>query len=70
MSKLPRFSGTGVCSGCGREILWGRTAKQKWTPVDPDVTTIYDKDGEIRRGHIPHHATCPKVERFRKKNVD
>jgi len=41
-----------ACGGCGLKIYWIVTKNGKKMPVNPD--------GE------PHHATCPKVEDFRK----
>jgi len=43
-----------VCKGCGAKIYWIVTKNKKPMPIDPD--------GE------PHHATCPKVDDFRRKN--
>jgi hypothetical protein len=66
MKRLERFSKVDSCKGCGREILWGRTQAGKWVPVDPEFVSVYDGAGHLVRGHIPHHATCPNVEDFRK----
>jgi hypothetical protein len=63
---MPRFEREGHCKGCEQRILWGKTLQGKWTPVDPQIVTIYDDEGYIRRGHVPHHATCPEVDQFRK----
>lgn len=58
--------GESTCKGCGKTILWIKTKAGKWTCVDPGIVTVYDKDGVVHRGRVPHHATCPKVEDFRK----
>ena len=52
--RLLRWIGDAdVCKGCGAKIYWITTKNKKQMPIDPD--------GE------PHHATCPKVDMFRKK---
>lgn len=63
----PRFRSEDHCKGCDRRILWGKTAGGKFTPVDPELVTIYDNEGKIHRGHIPHHATCTHLKDFRRK---
>lgn len=56
IERLLRWMGdSDVCKGCGAKIYWIKTKRGKNMPIDPD--------GE------PHHATCPKVEDFRKKEV-
>jgi hypothetical protein len=42
-----------ICSGCNAVIHWVKTAKGKWTPVNPDGS--------------PHWSTCPKAKQFKKK---
>lgn len=40
--------------GCGAEIEFWKTPNGKWIPLNPETLT-------------PHHATCPDVDRFRRK---
>jgi hypothetical protein len=44
--------------GCGRTVLWCRTEKHKWMPLDPqpDTEGIY----------TPHWGTCPRRAAFRR----
>ena len=56
-----------VCRGCRKNIKWIKTKKGKDMPVDPAEVTIVTEDGETKRGFIPHWATCPKANTFRKK---
>lgn len=60
----------GICKGCGQPIFWVKTAKTN-KPQPLDVKTekriILNKDGraQVVDTYIPHHATCPEVEKFR-----
>lgn len=53
--------------GCGVYIEWVKTTAGKSMPVDPAGVTIVTKEGETVRGYIPHWATCPKANQFKKK---
>jgi len=57
----------GTCRGCGIYIEWIKTKAGKNMPVDPAGVTIITKDGEVKKGFIPHWATCPKASSFRYK---
>lgn len=61
------------CRGCGAEIYWAKTEGLKPIPLDPPKK-LYVK---IRKAgndmivkmldtYMPHHATCPEVEKFRR----
>lgn len=68
------------CKGCGRPIFWARHATSgKAMPFDAEpsdhgtwdlrlnargLAAIHDPKAETR--YVPHHATCPKVEQFRR----
>ncbi len=75
------------CRGCKAEIIWVVTKKGKHTPIDAKPErryiirqTIKNDRGndvplvELEKTYMPHHATCPMVDRFRKpkenKNED
>lgn len=60
------------CSGCQAEIVWGLTAKGNKVPMDPpEKRYVQGKLGRYHMvdTHMPHHATCPNVDLFRKKGV-
>ena len=54
-----------ICKKCKAEIRWIRTPKLKWMPVDPKEITIVTITGEVKKGYIPHWATCPNADEFR-----
>lgn len=68
------------CAGCKAEIHFVQTRAGKQMPLNAvEVTTtddrvvLYGLDGEpikaagkMRRGYVPHWATCPKATAFRK----
>lgn len=63
----------GICNGCGAEIYWVVTAKnQARMPLDrkPEQRVIINTDGQavMIRTYMPHHATCPDVEMFRRQS--
>lgn len=47
------YEGTRKCIGpnCGAEITWYKTPRNKYIPLNPDLT--------------PHWTTCPDAESFR-----
>jgi len=55
-----------TCKKCKAKIRWIRTKKSQWMPVDFRLITIITLEGEVVKGFIPHWATCPNVEEFRK----
>ena len=57
-----------ICNGCGIHIEWIKTKAGKNMPVAPAEITIVTKDGETKKGFIPHWSTCPKANSFKKKN--
>ena len=69
-----------TCRGCGAEIKWAKTVKGKAIPLaldphpDGNVELVNgiayvkgqsDNPADVR--HMPHHATCPAANRFRKR---
>jgi len=61
-----------TCKGCGREINWVKTLNGKNMPVDPEpqtmvVTTKNDKAWVSKTCYVPHWATCPNADDFRKR---
>lgn len=54
------------CKKCKAKIRWLKTKKGKWMPVDTDLITIITMEGETIKGYIPHWASCPNAEEFRK----
>lgn len=60
-----------TCRGCGAPIIWVTTVNEKKTPIDekPEHRYIFGDDERVQlvKTYMPHHATCPEVDRFRKK---
>jgi hypothetical protein len=54
-----------VCSGCGKGIVWLKTAAGKNMPVDIETTKREDKEFDTSR-HVSHFSTCAEAARFRK----
>lgn len=54
------------CRCCGASILWIRRESGKWQPIDaePSANGTVLHNGQW---YMPHHATCPDVDRFRSK---
>lgn len=58
------------CKGCHRDIKWIRSASGKATPIDPQIATIWSETPagwRLFKGHVPHFATCPNADEFRKE---
>ena len=64
MEKPPKQSV--VCKKCGIYIEFIKTARGKFMPVDPKLITVVDQQGNTHKGYIPHWATCPNADDFRK----
>lgn len=72
-----RFIGQAdTCKECGAPIVWATTAATgKWIPLDAGVKVVMCAFGpgeeyrnvQVVRGYTPHHATCPDVDKFRRK---
>lgn len=71
----------GFCGGCKAAIVWIRTIKGKPMICDPELVAGSGKPGEllvlengvIARnphseivGRVPHWATCPVADKFKK----
>ena len=72
-----------LCRGCGKKILWGRTAEGKNIPLDA-LSPVY-RLGEVtkddqgrdvqmivrdREAFVSHFCTCPKASQFSRRNDD
>ena len=64
------------CAACGKRILFTRTQRGKWLPVDWDsvssTTLLEHADGRTAPAYDPktmkaHFATCPQADFFRKR---
>ena len=57
------------CKLCGKPIIFVSMSSGRLMPCDADseTTTISVATGETLRGFIPHWATCPDADKFRKK---
>lgn len=71
----------GFCGGCKRPIVWIKTTAGKPMICDPELVRGSGKLGEIlmldngvlvrnphhnQIGRVPHWATCPVADRFKK----
>lgn len=57
-----------TCKACGKVIKFIKTENGKAMPVDETLITIVTDEGKVVRGRIPHWATCPQANRFRKRS--
>lgn len=55
-----------TCSGCGAEIFWIKSLKNRAMPVDTRKVSIVTDAGAVVSGYTSHFATCPKASEFRK----
>ncbi len=65
------------CVGCGAPIIWVKTPMGKRQPFDAKPEKRGVPAGKTSKGgtpifrmqdtYMPHHATCPAVEMFRKQ---
>lgn len=55
------------CRWCGKEINWIKTPAGKAMPVDIETITVVTVNGEVVKGHMPHWATCPAAQQFKKR---
>lgn len=71
LEQLKMFGyGITTCSACKAEIIFMKTIKGKNQPFDskPIKATILNSEGkaQVVDTFMPHHATCPDADRFRK----
>lgn len=55
------------CKGCGEDIIFITSKNGKKIPCDPKPLSLVSLAGEVIQGHMPHWATCPEADRFRRK---
>jgi hypothetical protein len=55
-----------TCRGCGVYIEWILTPAGKNMPVDPAEITLVTAEGKIVKGFMPHWATCPQAQDFKR----
>lgn len=53
------------CKSCGKEIVFLRTEKGKYIPINADSSASEDIYFNKDR-HISHFADCPAADKFRK----
>jgi len=57
------------CAGCHAIIIWIVTPAGKRAPLDaiPEKRWVQMRPGawQLVDTYMPHHATCPEVDRFR-----
>ncbi len=60
-----------ICKGCKANIVWFKTVRGKNIPADAKGETriIINAEGQavMAKTFMPHHATCPEVDQFRKE---
>lgn len=54
------------CKGCGAPIVFMKTRKGKYIPVDAESIKTNEVFFNPNSGMIAHFATCPKAQDFRK----
>jgi hypothetical protein len=65
--------GVSKCKKCEARIIWVRTENDKNMPLDAKKVRIAVLDHDqavVERyveGHVPHWATCPAADDFRKQ---
>ena len=62
--------GVTECSSCGAAIVFLKTTKGAWMPVDRgSLPTNFDIDQVFRPalGHVTHYATCPNADEHRRR---
>ena len=65
MQKGSRTHKRVACRGCGAEIVFLKTRRGKWIPVDP--LSVEDDDTEFDFDkHTAHHSTCPNQKEFKR----
>ena len=61
------------CKGCGVEVGWGVTSKDKKVPLDlpPEKRYIEGRSGKyiVVDTFTSHFATCPQADQFRKEKT-
>jgi hypothetical protein len=60
----------GVCKGCGAEVLWITMVSGKSMICDPKQLTIITEGGQMRKGYVPHWATCPQAGTFKNQKEE
>lgn len=66
--KIKEIVRKGVqCKGCGEDIIFITSKNGKQIPCDPKPLSLVSLAGEVIQGHMPHWATCPEADRFRRK---
>jgi len=58
------------CKSCGQEIKWVEMATGKKMPLDikpKQMIQVKDGIGQAIPVYMPHWATCPAADKFRKK---
>lgn len=66
------------CEACGAPILWVRTAKEKWMPLNPTqvpngnmevkdgVATFWKAEPSVER-YVSHYSSCPAAKELRRQ---
>lgn len=62
------------CKGCGAELKWITSPAGAKTPLDAKPKKMwveFHSDGwRLLDCYMPHFATCPKADQFRKERRD
>ena len=58
------------CKSCGADIIWIEMQSGKKMPCNSEKTTIVTEDGKTITGYIPHWATCPNAQNFKKRGKE
>ncbi|MDI6872127.1 MAG: hypothetical protein QME79_12445 [Bacillota bacterium] len=56
-----------TCKGCGKQIEWIETPAGRRMPVDPGRVVVVTDEGQVVTGRLPHWASCPARDQFKRK---
>jgi len=66
--EVPADTPVKICDGCPARIYWITTPKGKRMPIDVYAGEGCEVPTPERPGRgVPHWATCPAADRFRKR---
>ena len=55
------------CGSCGHEIVFLKTKKGKFVPVNAETIQGKERNYDNKIGHISHFSSCPQAKDWRRK---